>query len=402
MKSLRALMTSRLGRAFAAATAVLTLATVVGLVALWPNGSGRKGNPEAKRQDTVAAEVVSVTKKRCAVRQANTCATVRFEVKGGSHKGERSSFELSGTVADPDLSPGDHIRVIRGTPPPPEALPPGTPPPPLYSFADYDRRGPMLWLALAFVAIVLIFGRLRGGLSLIGLVVSLVIVVGWIVPAILDGRPPLLVAVIGSFAVMLATITLAHGLGPKGVAALLGTAAALGLTVALAAAFTSLASITGQSSEESLLLQVGQTSLSLEGLVRAGMVIGALGVLDDVTVSQASAVMALRRANPAQTARQLYQGALAVGRDHVAATVNTLVLAYAGASLPVLLLFSVGDTPFSEAVNNEAVAANIVATLVGSIGLVAAVPLTTGLAALLAVHLSPDELETEGHAGHAH
>jgi len=279
---------------------------------------------------------------------------------------------------------------------------PGTPPPPLYSFADYDRRGPMLWLALAFVAIVLIFGRLRGGLSLIGLVVSLVIVVGWIVPAILDGRPPLLVAVIGSFAVMLATITLAHGLGPKGVAALLGTAAALGLTVALAAAFTSLASITGQSSEESLLLQVGQTSLSLEGLVRAGMVIGALGVLDDVTVSQASAVMALRRANPAQTARQLYQGALAVGRDHVAATVNTLVLAYAGASLPVLLLFSVGDTPFSEAVNNEAVAANIVATLVGSIGLVAAVPLTTGLAALLAVHLSPDELETEGHAGHAH
>jgi uncharacterized membrane protein len=136
--------------------------------------------------------------------------------------------------------------------------------------------------------------------------------------------------------------------------------------------------------------------------VRAGMVIGALGVLDDVTVSQASAVMALRRANPAQTARQLYHGALAVGRDHVAATVNTLVLAYAGASLPVLLLFSVGDTPFSEAVNNEAVAANIVATLVGSIGLIAAVPLTTGLAALLAVHLSPDELETEGHAGHAH
>jgi uncharacterized membrane protein len=395
-------MTSRLGRAFAAATAVLTLATLVGLVALWPDGSGRDGNPDAKRQDTVAAEVLSVTKKRCAVRQATTCATVRFEVEQGSHKGEKSTFELSGTVADPDLAPGDRIRVIRGTPPPPEALPPGTPPPPLYSFADYDRRGPMLWLAIAFVAVVLIFGRLRGGLSLIGLVVSLVIVVGWIVPAILDGRPPLLAAVIGAFAVMVATITLAHGLGPKGVAALLGTAAALGLTVALAAAFTTLASITGQSSEESLLLQVGQTNLSLEGLVRAGMVIGALGVLDDVTVSQASAVMALRRANPAQTARQLYHGALAVGRDHVAATVNTLVLAYAGASLPVLLLFSVGDTPFSEAVNNEAVAANIVATLVGSIGLIAAVPLTTGLAALLAVHLSPDELETEGHAGHAH
>jgi uncharacterized membrane protein len=402
LKSLHALMSSRLGRVFAAAVTALTLATVVGLVALWPDGSGRDGNEQAKRQDTVAAEVTSVTEKRCVVRQESTCATVSFEVKEGEHEGETGSFPLSGTVSDPDLSPGDSIRVIRGEPPPPGTLPPGTPAPPLYSFADFDRGSPMLWLAIGFVVIVLIFGRLRGGLSLIGLLVSLAIVVGWIVPAILDGRPPLLAAVIGSFAVMLATITLAHGLGPKGVAALLGTAAALGLTVALAAAFTSLASITGQASEESLLLQVGETQLSLEGLVRAGMVIGALGVLDDVTVSQASAVMALRRANPAQTARELYQGALAVGRDHVAATVNTLVLAYAGASLPVLLLFSVGDTPFSEAVNNEAVAANIVATLVGSIGLIAAVPLTTGLAALLAVHLAPDDLESEGHAAHAH
>jgi uncharacterized membrane protein len=327
---------------------------------------------------------------------------VRFDVREGAHKGESGSFELSGTVSDPQLNPGDHIRVVRAAPLPPGTLPAGAPEPPQYSFADFDRHTPLLWLAIAFVVIVVIFGRLRGVLSLVGLVISLVIVVGWIVPSILDGSPPLLVAVIGSFAVMLATISLAHGLGPKGVAALLGTAAALALTVGLAAAFTSLATITGQSSEESLLLQVGQTSLSLEGLVRAGMVIGALGVLDDVTVSQASAVMALRRANPAQTVRQLYHGALSVGRDHVAATVNTLVLAYAGASLPVLLLFSVGNTSFSEGINNEAVAANVVATLVGSIGLIAAVPLTTGLAALLAVHLSPAELEAEGHAGHAH
>jgi uncharacterized membrane protein len=227
-------------------------------------------------------------------------------------------------------------------------------------------------------------------------------VIGFIVPAILDGRPPLPVAVVGSFAIMLATISLAHGLGPKGIAALLGTAAALGLTVALAALFTSLANITGQSSEESILVQVGQTNLSLEGLVRAGMVIGALGVLDDVTVSQASAVMALRHANPLQGARELYRRAISIGRDHVAATVNTLVLAYAGASLPVLLVFSVGATPFADAVNNEAVASNIVATLVGSIGLIAAVPLTTALAAMLAVHLAPDELGDEASDGHAH
>jgi uncharacterized membrane protein len=127
-------------------------------------------------------------------------------------------------------------------------------------------------------------------------------------------------------------------------------------------------------------------------------VIGALGVLDDLTVSQASTVLALRQANPALRARELYRAAVAVGQDHVAATVNTLVLAYAGASLPVLLIFSLGDTSFGDAVNAEAVASEVVATLVGSIGLVAAVPVTTGLAALLAVRTAPAAI----HDVHSH
>jgi len=348
---LRLLFGSRLGRLFAAITAVITLATLVGLVLLWPDGSGRHDS-SAQRQATVGAEVTAVVARRCFQPQARTCATVRFRVSEGEHEGERSSFALSGTVSDPRLSPGDHIRVIRATPLPPGSVPAGKPPPPLYSFADFDRNTTMLWLAIAFVVIVLVFGRLRGALSLLGLLASLVLVVGFVVPAILDGRPPLLVAVVGAYAAMFATITLAYGLGPKGIASLLGTAGALGLTIALAALFTKLAHITGQSSEESLLLQVGQTQLNLQGLVQAGMIIGALGVLDDVTVSQSSAVIALRRANPAQTARELYRAALVVGRDHVGATVNTLVLAYAGASLPVLLLFSVVDASLTKKVNN--------------------------------------------------
>ena len=129
------------------------------------------------------------------------------------------------------------------------------------------------------------------------------------------------------------------------------------------------------------------------------MVIGALGVLDDLTVSQASTVMALRRANPALHFRQLFSGALAVGHDHIAATVNTLVLAYAGASLPILLIFSLGGTSFTDAANTETVAAQIVATLVGSIGLIAAVPVTTALAALLATRLRPAQL---GDVRHEH
>jgi uncharacterized membrane protein len=131
------------------------------------------------------------------------------------------------------------------------------------------------------------------------------------------------------------------------------------------------------------------------------MVIGALGVLDDLTVTQASTVLALRRANPSLGFRRLFEGAISVGHDHIAATVNTLVLAYAGAALPVLLIFSLGGTSFGDALNSESVATEVVATLVGSIGLIAAVPLTTALAALLAVRLAPESLPDE-HAGHAH
>jgi uncharacterized membrane protein len=135
--------------------------------------------------------------------------------------------------------------------------------------------------------------------------------------------------------------------------------------------------------------------LSPEGLVLAGIVIGALGVLDDVTVSQASTVLALRRARPGQGARELYRRAIAVGRDHLGATVNTLVLAYAGAALPVLLIFSTQDTGFASAINRENVAEEVVAMLVGSIGLIAALPLTTALAALLASHLPADALSDQ-------
>jgi uncharacterized membrane protein len=243
----------------------------------------------------------------------------------------------------------------------------------------------MAVLALVFVAVVLLFARLRGALSLLGLGVSLAIVLVFVVPAILDGESPLAVAVVGSLAVALVTIPLAHGRGPKSLAAVLGTAASLLLTALLALVFTEAAHLTGFSSEEATFLQLSGADLSLEGLLLAGMVIGALGVLDDVTVSQASTVLALRGAAPSLGFRQLFARALRVGRDHVSATVNTLVLAYVGASLPVLIIFSSADVGLGDALNLEVVAKEVVATLVGSIGLIAAVPVTTALAALLAL-----------------
>ncbi len=165
----------------------------------------------------------------------------------------------------------------------------------------------------------------------------------FIVPAILDGQPPLAVALVGSMAVMLVTISLAHGLGPKSLAAILGTTFSLILVGVLAVIFTNLTNLTGFSSEEATLIAVGNSDISISGLLIAGIIIGALGVLDDVTISQSSTVMALRAADPGQSFRGLYSRAIEVGRDHVSATVNTLVLAYVGSSLPVLIIFGSGQ-----------------------------------------------------------
>ena len=225
---------------------------------------------------------------------------------------------------------------------------------------------------------------------------------GFVVPAILVGEAPFPVAIAGALAVMLVTIPLAHGLGGKSLAAMLGTSLALIVTASLGLLFTELAHLTGYSFDEVLTLQSAGIELSFESLLLAGMVIGALGVLDDVTVSQASTVFALRGADPMQRFGVLFRRALDVGRDHVSATVNTLVLAYVGASLPVLLIFGASDVSVATAVNLEVVAREVVAMLVGSIGLIAAVPITTALAAWLAGAAPAEELAAETEAGHAH
>jgi uncharacterized membrane protein len=367
-------------RAFTLVAAALAVATLAGLVLLWP-GEVESQIAQGIAVETETASVESVKEQACPGFTGQDCqlATARFE--SGPETGKRVQVQLGGGGLDPDVDPGDEVRLAKAPEPPPgsEAVT-GTG----YTLYDFERRGPMLLLAGLFVVVVLAFARWRGALSLAGLAVSLALVLVFVVPAILDGKEPLLVAVVGSLAIALITIPLAHGWGPKSLAALLGTAASLILTALLALLFTNLTHLTGLASEEAIFLQVGNAEVSLQGLLLAGMVIGALGVLDDVTISQASTVLALRSADASFGFRQLFGRALNVGRDHVSATVNTLVLAYVGASLPILLLFSAADLGVSEAANLEVVAKEIVATLVGSIGLIAAVPVTTALAALLA------------------
>lgn len=371
-------------RAVNGLVAALCVVTVVGLVMLWPTGESTSELASNLSLDSSGATVIAIERTPCEFDGADNCASATAQLDSG----REIELSFGGSASDPKLAVGDEIRVSPAGP--------GQ-----YTFVDFERKKPVALLALIFASIVIVFGRLRGFLALIGLAASLAIVLAFIVPAILDGREPFVVAIIGSFAVMLVTLGMTHGIGLTSRAAALGTGSSLLITAGLALLFTNAGNITGFSSEEATILQSTGGDLSLSGLVLAGIIIAALGVLDDLTVSQASAVMAIRKANPTQGFKQLYDGALSVGRDHVAATVNTLVLAYVGASLPVLLIFSVGGTSPLDALNSEAVAEQIIGTLVGSIGLVAAVPITTAIAAGLASRLPRDQEVDIGHV-HAH
>jgi len=326
----------------------------------------------------------------CAGMDGTGCQVVEIELADG----ERSSLVLSGVEAAPKVDQGDAIRVAR-------LLPEGEASPDAlrtYAFIDFERRPPLLLLAVLFVVLVLGLGRLHGLRALSGLGVSVGVLLAFVLPAIYAGEPALAVAIVGSLAVMLATISLSHGIGIKSAAAILGTTAALILTALLAVVAVSVAHLTGTSIVEASLLRSAGSPLSLEGLVIAGMVVGTLGVLDDVTVSQASTVLALHRTDPHMSLRRLVTRALEVGRDHLGATVNTLALAYAGASLPLLLVFQSRNATAGDALNSEPVATAIAAAVVGSVGLLLAVPLTTLLAGMLARTVPADQLP----AGHAH
>ncbi|HWG55324.1 MAG TPA: YibE/F family protein [Gaiellaceae bacterium] len=390
---------SLLVNAFWLAFVFLVIGTGVGIATLWPADDAAELPPGLARPQTFTAEVVALAAAPCPAPGQVDCRRATIVLRDGESAGERAQLTISEPAGRLGLDVGDEIRVSENQLPPDAQV--GGVGIERFSLADFERRAPLLWLALVFGVLVVVLGRWKGIRALVGLGASLGIVVGFVVPAILGGESPAGVALVGSLAVMLVTFVVTHGFGPKMLAAALGTAAALGVTLGLGSLFVELAHLTGLSSDEALYLRTAVGSLSIEGLLLAGMVIAALGVLDDLTVTQSSTVMALRRANPQLGFRGLFRAAIDVGHDHIAATVNTLVLAYAGASLPVLLIFSLGDTSFGDAVNSEAVAAEVVATLVGSIGLIAAVPLTTALAAVLAARLDPGALPDE-HAGHAH
>ncbi|MEV0459008.1 YibE/F family protein [Catellatospora methionotrophica] len=252
-----------------------------------------------------------------------------------------------------------------------------------YDIADHDRTDGLWALVLAFVGAVIAFGRWRGVWALAGLAFTFAVLLMFVVPAILQGSAPLLVAIVGSAAIMLVVLYLTHGFNAPTSMAVLGTLIALALTGGLSALSVSLLHLTGMASEESLYVTFVNADINMPGLLLAGILIGALGVLDDVTVTQAYTVAELANANPNLGFGGLYRAASRVGRAHITSVINTIVLAYAGASLPTLLLLTAGGAPLGEMLTNEFLAQEIVRSVVGTIGLISAVPITTALAAMV-------------------
>jgi uncharacterized membrane protein len=350
-----------------------------GFVFLWPTDTpGLDLSEIGFAEDVVRAETEVATVGPCSYDATVDCRLYQFTLLEDP-VGEIAFGEFPDEPGQPDLTEGEVVFLSVVT------LEDGTVD---YRFADKDRRALLLGLGLLFAAAVVGLGRMRGVAALVGLVVSVVILLWFILPAIISGRDAVLVALVGGGAIALVSLYLAHGYNPLTHVAALGAFSALVLTTGLSWLAVELANFSGVATEEAFYL-LAIPDLDLNGLLLAGIVLGAIGALDDVTVTQASAVWEVHGANPSLDSDALFQSGLRVGRDHIVSTVNTLLLAYAGASLPLLVFFTLSDQSLGFIASSEIVAVEIVRTLVGSMGLVAAVPVTTWLSSRVVLQSAP-------------
>ncbi|MFG2990702.1 YibE/F family protein [Streptomyces sp. NPDC048257] len=389
-------VSKHLRKVIAAVLIPFAAAVFIGMVVLWPGGAPAHertgvGFDRQTQQGVVAAleqvDCKSVNASQvpatgtpstpegrgAQAAQTGECKKATVEITTGPDKG-RTFVEIVQPGAPRQLEDGQEV-VVAYAPDAPRDL--------QYSVIDVNRKLPMALLAGIFAVAVVLVGRMRGLFALIALVVSFGVLTLFILPAILQGSNPLVVAVVGASAIMLIALYMCHGLTARTSVAVLGTLVSLLLIGLLGAVFIDWAFLSGNTDDNTGLIHGLYPDIDMSGLLLAGVIIGSLGVLDDVTVTQTSAVWELHQADPSMGPRALYRAAIRIGRDHIASVVNTLVLAYAGAALPLLLLFSIANSSMGSVANSELVAVEIVRTLVGSIGLVASVPVTTALAALV-------------------
>ncbi|MDI3212037.1 YibE/F family protein [Arthrobacter sp. AL12] len=373
----------------------LTLLTLVAMALLWPSGS-KEGitlaSPYAAAPGVTfdTGKIQRVVTGSCmdalppgqagmdaAPQQGSEC-TFAFTVpdKGGNPVK---------VVINPDVAKshgvkvGDNIRYlnlskVQGA----EAQ--GTP---AYVFVDFVRTLPIIFLAVLYAAVVIAVARWRGLRALIGLVGAYGVLVSFMLPGLVEGKPPLLLALVGSTVIMIGVLYFAHGFSARTSTALLGTMFGLAITALLAAWATDAANLAGVGSHDSATLANISGNISISGIILCGLIISGLGVLNDVTITQSSAVWELWELAPETSARQLFTSAMRIGRDHIASTVYTIAFAYAGAALPVLILVMLYERPLGDALTSAELSEEVIRTLVGSVGLVLAIPVTTVIAVLV-------------------
>jgi uncharacterized membrane protein len=377
--------------------AAIGIAVIIGAILLWP--SGRKvdiplpfQNANGGAVTTEAGHVLRSALGFCGSPSAGKvltaepkpgepggaqCSEVLVAIDSGPNTAATTLFEFTPGPGQPQLKAGDDVRIIRQVDQQGATS---------YGFYDYERTWPLVALAAVFAVVM----------ALVGIVVAFLVLVVFLLPALRDGAPAVPVSLVASAAILYVVIYLAHGVSLRTSAALLGTLTSLLLAAVLSWAAIGFAHLTGLSEEQNNEVAAYLGNVSITGLLLAGFIIGSLGVLNDVTVTQASTVFELagmvddvdnspgRSAPARRTRRTIFLGAMRVGRDHIASTVYTLVLAYAGSSLPLLLLFSVANRSLGDVLTSESVAIEIARSAVGGIALALSVPLTTAIATVLA------------------
>jgi uncharacterized membrane protein len=350
--------------------ASLAVAVVIGLVLLWPGHQRKTGFAGQITHGTVT----ETRQEACSTGSTGCTVAVTVRITDGPDRGQDTRLIFVPGATDPKLRVGDRIRMGRQ----------GSGATAVYAFADIERGRPLLALAGLFVVVVLVIGRLRGLAAMIGLAITGIALVQFMIPALLAGESPTAVALVGGAAIVILVLPLSHGVSVRTGAALIGTLVGMAIAALLSLLSISSLRFTGLSNDEAATLGVLGSRSSVAGLLLCGAVVGALGVLNDVTVTQSSSVFELAAADPLLPRRKLFASAMRIGRDHIASTVYSLVLAYAGSALPLLLLFSITGQSVSDVLTSDALGPEIAASLIGATALVSVVPLTTVIAAFFA------------------
>ena len=363
---------ARMRRLTLVVIAPVAVATLASIIWMWPPGIGAPEQGGAA--DQLNGEVTDVDRGQC--REAiednvNGCGNAQVRVSGAAKAVQEVEAPLPNGPGAPKIHDGDDVVLILSDSPEGKT----------YSIVDHQRSIELWVLAAAFALALIAFGRWRGFSALAGLAVTFAVLLLFVVPAIVAGESPLPVAIVGSAAIVLTVLYLTHGFTLSTTVAVIGTLASLAITGALSSISVAALHLTGITDDISA--SVGTShSVNMEGLLLAGIVIGSLGVLDDVTVTQSVTVTELARANPESGFGQLYRAGSRVGRSHIASVVNTIILAYAGSSLPLLILIVANHGSLGEVLTDQVIAQEIARSAVATLGLIAAVPITTGLAAL--------------------